>query len=52
MSVLATQERLSLGSWSPPYLRPVLHIVARMLVALSAAVFAAWARTSGSTHRS
>lgn len=38
MSVLATQGRLSFGSWSPPYLRPVLHIVARMLVALSASM--------------
>ncbi|HEX2137256.1 MAG TPA: TrkH family potassium uptake protein [Microvirga sp.] len=38
MNVIATRERLSLGSWSPPYLRPVLHIVARMLVALAAAM--------------
>jgi trk system potassium uptake protein len=38
MTVMTTRERISLGSWSPPYLRPVLHIVARMLVALSAAM--------------
>ncbi len=30
--------RFALGSWSPPYLRPVLQIVARMLIALSAAM--------------
>ncbi|MDF2970783.1 MAG: potassium transporter TrkH [Microvirga sp.] len=32
------QERLSLGPWSPPHLRPVLHIVGRMLLALAAAM--------------
>jgi trk system potassium uptake protein TrkH len=35
---MAMWERLSFGSWSPPYLRPVLYIVAQMLIALSAAM--------------
>jgi trk system potassium uptake protein TrkH len=35
---MATWERLSFGSWSPPYLRPVLYIVAQMLIALSVAM--------------
>jgi trk system potassium uptake protein len=38
MNVSLISERLSLGSWSPPPLRPVLHIVARMLIALAAAM--------------
>jgi trk system potassium uptake protein len=31
-------ERLVLGSWSPPYLRPVLYLIGGMLVASSAAM--------------
>jgi trk system potassium uptake protein TrkH len=38
MNVVAFRERLSFGSWSPPYLRPVLQLVARMLIALSGAM--------------
>ncbi len=38
MSVSALAQRLSLGAWSPPRLRPVLHIVARMLIALGIAM--------------
>src|SRR5687768_14755332 len=38
MNVDAMSERFSLGSWSPPRLRPVLHIVSRMLIALAAAM--------------
>jgi trk system potassium uptake protein len=38
MSVSGPSERLSLGLWSPPRLRPVLHIVSRMLIALAAAM--------------
>jgi trk system potassium uptake protein TrkH len=38
MNWVALRERLTFGSWSPPYLRPVLHIVARMLIALSVAM--------------
>src|SRR5688500_2468190 len=38
MSVSGLSERLSLGLWSPPSLRPVLHIVSRMLIALAAAM--------------
>jgi trk system potassium uptake protein TrkH len=38
MNVSTISKRLSLGSWSPPRLRPVLHIVARMLIALAAAM--------------
>jgi trk system potassium uptake protein len=38
MKVAAISEKLSLGSWSPPRLRPVLHIVSRMVIALAAAM--------------
>jgi trk system potassium uptake protein len=38
MNVSVISERLSLGTWSPPRLRPVLHIIARMLIALAAAM--------------
>ena len=38
MNVATKRLRLPFGSWSPPYLRPVLHIVARMLIALSLAM--------------
>ncbi len=31
-------ERFSLGTWSPPHLRPVLYLVGLMLLALSAAM--------------
>lgn len=35
---MAMWERLSFGSWSPPYLRAVLYIIAQMLIALSVAM--------------
>lgn len=38
MNLMAAPERLALGSWSPPHLRPVLYIIAQMLLALAAAM--------------
>lgn len=38
MTLPVPRERLTFGSWSPPYLRPVLYIVAQMLLALSLAM--------------
>jgi trk system potassium uptake protein TrkH len=35
---MITRGRISFGPWSPPRLRPVLHLVGRMLLALSAAM--------------
>jgi len=35
---MITPRRISFGPWSPPRLRPVLHLVGRMLLALSAAM--------------
>ncbi len=44
-------ERLVLQSWSPPVLRPVLHLVGRMLVALSAAMTLPMAADLAAGHR-
>jgi trk system potassium uptake protein TrkH len=38
MNVSAISARLSLRSWSPPRLRPVLHLISRMLIVLAAAM--------------
>jgi trk system potassium uptake protein TrkH len=38
MNLMAASDRISFGSWSPPYLRPVLHIIAQMLLALASAM--------------
>src|SRR3712207_2266745 len=38
MNLMTAPELFALGSWSPPYLRPVLYIIAQMLLALAAAM--------------
>lgn len=38
MNIVSAQERFAFSSWSPPHLRPVLHIIAQMLLALSVAM--------------
>ncbi|HEY8383417.1 MAG TPA: TrkH family potassium uptake protein [Microvirga sp.] len=38
MTSFANGGRLTLGTWSPPHLRPVLYIISQMLLALAAAM--------------
>jgi trk system potassium uptake protein TrkH len=38
MNLMAAPDRFTFGSWSPPYLRPVLYIIAQMLLALAVAM--------------
>ena len=32
MNLMAAPDRFTFGSWSPPYLHPVVYIIAQMLL--------------------